>query len=165
MTDVLSGVDSVVLYYSIDDTTTWTPLTPSLISGPNYNFTIPSMANDTHVLFYVEAMDQVGNIASDDNDSEYYEYLVLDPTGSTTQTTPTTDTTPSTQPAGLMDLVIMLAAIAVVGIALVIGGFYYRLRMKGIPAEPPAIAEESADSHGEESPDSSLKLEETSDEE
>jgi hypothetical protein len=163
--DGLSGLDSVVLYYSIDAASTWTPLSPSLIDGSTFNFTIPSMANDTHVQFYVEATDQVGNIASDDNESEFYEYQVVDPTESTTPTTTTTGTTGNTQPVDPMGPVILLAAIAGVGIVLVSGGLYYRSRVEGEPAGPPEITAESVDSHGETSPDGSLNLEETSDEE
>lgn len=158
VTDGSSGLDTVILYYSIDDTSTWNSLLSTSTEGDIYFFGIPSMANGTAVLFYVESRDNVGNTAIDDNSGEYYEYLVVDPTtnGSTTPT-------PSTEPELTMDPLLLGVIFIVIVLSLLI--LYYMLRRRTrVPSEPSALAAATEDKREHASLEYDLDKEETSDE-
>ena len=73
-----SGIDDVYLYYSTDDGTTWNSIRMTLNTGDEWNGTwigvIPRQPWNTHVMFYIEAFDKAGNVAT----SSTYEYIVGD---------------------------------------------------------------------------------------
>ncbi len=77
-----SGVDTVTLYYSTDGGSTWNSVSMTLIDGDEYDGkwegTIPGQVYGTTVLYYVEAYDNAGNSAIDDNSGSYYSYFVDD---------------------------------------------------------------------------------------
>ena len=74
VTDVGSGVKSVILKYSIDGGGTWTDVT--MTSGSTYTGTIPKQADGTTVQYKIKAEDNAGNII----ESSITSYTVHAPT-------------------------------------------------------------------------------------
>ncbi|MEM2821703.1 MAG: hypothetical protein QXM98_05545, partial [Thermoproteota archaeon] len=60
VSDELSGVEEVTLYYSTNGGASWTEVAMTLQAG-RYVGTIPSQAPFTNVQYYVEAVDRAGN--------------------------------------------------------------------------------------------------------
>ncbi|MBO3840465.1 MAG: DNRLRE domain-containing protein [Candidatus Brockarchaeota archaeon] len=60
VSDALSGVEEVTLYYSTNGGASWTEVAMTLQAG-RYVGTIPSQAPFTNVQYYVEAVDRAGN--------------------------------------------------------------------------------------------------------
>jgi len=60
VSDELSGVEEVTLYYSTDGGASWTEVAMTLQAG-RYVGTIPSQTPFTNVQYYVEAVDRAGN--------------------------------------------------------------------------------------------------------
>jgi len=72
VTDLVSGLKNVTLWYRTDDE--WTPIEMTLTNG-NWTATIPGQSEDVSVKFYIEAYDNAGNSAK----TETYEYTVKAP--------------------------------------------------------------------------------------
>ncbi|MHA1780033.1 MAG: WD40 repeat domain-containing protein [Candidatus Thorarchaeota archaeon] len=96
ITDAMSGVDRVLLNYSINNGTTWTVIEMSINTYGFYTASIPSQDNGTMVLYYLVAFDCVNNSLIIDNTGPNFKYFVLDPSSPTTTTTGTTTTTTTT---------------------------------------------------------------------
>jgi hypothetical protein len=75
VTDALSGVKNVTLYYSKDGGATWN-LVPMQPNGQLYKGTIPPLPADTTVKYYIEAFDKAGN-KKISPETEYYIYTVI----------------------------------------------------------------------------------------
>jgi hypothetical protein len=75
VTDALSGVKNVTLYYSKDGGATWNPV-PMQPNGQLYKGTIPPLPADTTVKYYIEAFDKAGN-KKISPETEYYIYTVI----------------------------------------------------------------------------------------
>ncbi|MBD3226849.1 MAG: hypothetical protein GF329_01570, partial [Candidatus Lokiarchaeota archaeon] len=75
-----SGVDVVILSYN--DGSNWNNITMNLLSGNNfdgiYNASIPNLAYNTNVQYYIWTNDSSSNPSFDDNSGSYYSYLVED---------------------------------------------------------------------------------------
>ena len=66
VTDALSGVASVMLYYSTDDGSSWTPVAMSSTGNPNeYGGDIPGQSSGTRIKLYVGATDNESNTTTD----------------------------------------------------------------------------------------------------
>jgi len=66
VTDIDGVVSSVSLLYSIDNGGSWNTLSPDSINGSIYYFSLGAFGNGTSVLYYVEAQDNLGAIATSD---------------------------------------------------------------------------------------------------
>jgi hypothetical protein len=75
VTDTLSGVKSVTLYYSVDGGATWTNVSMTPIRQV-YKATIPAFPIGTRVQYYIEALDNAGNRGVSP-EAEYYIYTVI----------------------------------------------------------------------------------------
>nr|MDO8045203.1 Ig-like domain-containing protein [Candidatus Baldrarchaeota archaeon] len=73
VTDVGSGVDEVILSYSVDGGETWVNLTATAKSGDVYETAIPGQTAGTTVQLKVIAVDETGNVAV----SQTYSYEVV----------------------------------------------------------------------------------------
>lgn len=78
VTDDIAGVNEVTLSYSIDDGTEWSNLNAvyNLISGL-YETTISGKPLNTTVKYKITAYDNASNYKVDDNNGQYYVYVVL----------------------------------------------------------------------------------------
>lgn len=64
--DALTGVASVDLYYSIDDGSSWTPVSMIPTGTPDeYSGDIPGQASGTRIKLYVQAADNAANTSTD----------------------------------------------------------------------------------------------------
>ncbi|MHA1891465.1 MAG: hypothetical protein ACTSYS_10795 [Promethearchaeota archaeon] len=72
--DNQTGISSVLLYYSINGSSTFTSVVMSSIGGSNYSGQIPAQGFGSRVSYYIEARDAAGNTARDDNSGAYYNY-------------------------------------------------------------------------------------------
>lgn len=77
VTDLGTGVYNVTLWYSIDNGTSWTPLSMTEISTKTYQATIPGHENCNWVSYKIVAYDNSGNPAVKDNNGYYYAYHVI----------------------------------------------------------------------------------------
>lgn len=79
VSDNLSQVKNVTLYYSIDNGTTWQlPIKMTYnTTSALYEATIPGQAPDTWVTFKIVAYDYAGNNITLDNNGYYYTYQVI----------------------------------------------------------------------------------------
>ena len=73
VTDVGSGVDEVILSYSVDGGETWVNLTAAAKIGDVYEAVVPGQTAGTTVQFKVVAVDEAGNVAV----SQTYSYEVV----------------------------------------------------------------------------------------
>jgi hypothetical protein len=77
VTDSLSGVDTVTLFYSTDDKTNWTDVSMTLNSTTElWQGTIPGQTIWTNVNYKVSAYDVAGNLATS-NASDIFSYDVI----------------------------------------------------------------------------------------
>ena len=78
VTDDIAGVNEVTLSYSIDDGTEWSNLNAvyNSISGL-YETTISGKPLNTTVKYKITAYDNASNYKVDDNNGQYYVYVVL----------------------------------------------------------------------------------------
>ncbi|RLI44737.1 hypothetical protein DRO69_06695, partial [Candidatus Bathyarchaeota archaeon] len=76
VTDDLTGVKNVTLWYRIGETGTWTPISMEILEGVIYNASIPAQPYCTTVEYYIEAYDNAGNSAKSPI-TEYYNYHVI----------------------------------------------------------------------------------------
>ena len=90
VSDVGSGIQNVVLNYSVDGGS-WMTLTMSFVSGTLYQTNIPAQAWGAQVTYYVNVTDNAGNWVVDDNSSNYYSYSVIDSTDPDLEITNPTD--------------------------------------------------------------------------
>ena len=76
VTDYESGVKNVTLYYTTDEE--WIPIkmTFNETSGL-YEAIIPGQNAGTYVKFKIEAFDNAGNHAEQNNEQQYFVYLVI----------------------------------------------------------------------------------------
>ena len=80
VTDTGSGVNNnlVLLSYTFDNGTTWSDTKMSYNSTSElFEATIPKQLDGTWVKFKVSASDNIGNTAVNDNNGQYYGYLVI----------------------------------------------------------------------------------------
>lgn len=78
VTDALSGVKSVTLYYTIDDGASWTTLIMNYsISIGLYEALIPGQQAGTQVKFKIVAYDNAGNNATVDGEESHCIYQVI----------------------------------------------------------------------------------------
>jgi hypothetical protein len=89
-TDVGSGIQSVVVNYSVDGGA-WMTLTLSFVSGTLYEGSIPAQVWGVQVAYYVNVTDNAGNWIVDDNSSSYYSYSIIDTTDPDLEITNPTD--------------------------------------------------------------------------
>jgi hypothetical protein len=76
VTDEESGVDTVTLSYSTDGGETWNNVTMSKTTGDTYEGQILGLPAGTQVEYKIIAYDNAGNSAIDDNNGQYYVYVV-----------------------------------------------------------------------------------------
>jgi hypothetical protein len=78
VTDADTGVrpDGVILSYSTDGGGTWDNVTMSKTTGDTYEGQIPELPAGTQVEYKIIAYDNAGNFAIDDNNGQYYVYVV-----------------------------------------------------------------------------------------
>ena len=72
-----SEIVNVILYFSLDNGTTWTQIKMTEIATNIYQAVIPGQQNDTWVSYYIVAYDNAGNLAIRYNDGYYYQYYVI----------------------------------------------------------------------------------------
>ncbi|MEM3699429.1 MAG: hypothetical protein QXL57_00970 [Candidatus Bathyarchaeia archaeon] len=73
-----NGVKSVILNYTIDNGETWTSVAMTYNEDSGlYEGTIPGQAAGTNVKYQIHAEDNAGNIATNDNEGEYFPYIVI----------------------------------------------------------------------------------------
>jgi subtilisin family serine protease len=89
-----SGIEEVILEYTINNWETSTNITMSHISTSIYNGVIPSATTGTIIRYRILAQDVAGNF---DNSTEYQYTVEAQTTGTTTTTTATTTTVTSTE--------------------------------------------------------------------
>ncbi len=77
VTDMGSGVQNVSLLYSTDDGETWINVPMEKTTGIAYQGEIPGLPAGTHVQYRINAYDNAGNPAIEDNAGEYYVYTVI----------------------------------------------------------------------------------------
>ncbi|MFW9830378.1 MAG: DUF6209 family protein, partial [Candidatus Thorarchaeota archaeon] len=77
VTDIGSGVGSVVLYYRVDGGS-WIQVAMSFTDVNHYEGTIPIQVWSSVVQYYVNATDDAGNWNVDDDFGSYYYYTVVD---------------------------------------------------------------------------------------
>ena len=68
--------DGVILSYSTDGGETWNNVTMSKTTGDTYEGEIPGLPAGTNVQYKIIAYDYAGNFAVDDNNGQYYVYVV-----------------------------------------------------------------------------------------
>jgi len=61
VTDLLSGLATVSMYYTTDDGATWTQVAMATGGGDQYSADIPGQPNGTRIQFYLEATDNASN--------------------------------------------------------------------------------------------------------
>ena len=76
VTDIGSGIHNVTLWYSVDNGTTWVPLSMSSFAN-DYQTKIPKYEKGTQVRYKIIAYDNAGNSAVSDNAGHYYGYSVV----------------------------------------------------------------------------------------
>jgi hypothetical protein len=77
--DVGAGVDTVLVYYRSDGGA-WAPVSMSYSGGDVFTGPLPPFEWGTLVEYYINASDNAGNIAVDDNSGGYYQYVIDDTT-------------------------------------------------------------------------------------
>jgi parallel beta-helix repeat protein len=77
VTDAISQVKNVTLYYTINDGETWTDLPMNHTASNLYEATIPPQQADTTVRFKIVAYDHAGNTATLDGTQPYCTYQVI----------------------------------------------------------------------------------------
>jgi parallel beta-helix repeat protein len=77
VTDAISQVKNVTLYYTINDGETWTDLPMNHTASNLYEATIPPQQADTTVRFKITAYDHAGNNATLDGTQPYCTYQVI----------------------------------------------------------------------------------------
>ncbi|MFW9924619.1 MAG: hypothetical protein ACFFDW_15160, partial [Candidatus Thorarchaeota archaeon] len=82
----INNIQSVSLYYSINNGS-WTEKSMSLVLDDEYECYLDSLELGDTVKYYIEAIDnsQAHNIAVNDNDSNYYSFIILQQTTSITE--------------------------------------------------------------------------------
>jgi uncharacterized lipoprotein YddW (UPF0748 family) len=80
VTDLESGIATVILYYTTDGGLNWKTANASastLTHSTIYIAAIPGMPPGTTVQYKIVARDKSGNLAIDDNNGQYYVYAVI----------------------------------------------------------------------------------------
>jgi predicted double-glycine peptidase len=78
VTDVESGVENVTLFYNLNDSVLWTPLSMDFNSTSSfYEATIPKQPAGTWVKYEIIAYDKVGNFEEQNNNNDYFIYKVV----------------------------------------------------------------------------------------
>ena len=78
VTDSLSGVESVLLSYNLNNSLVWNNLTITFNSTSGlYEAIIQGQQADTLVKYIIIAYDNAGNYKIDDNNRQYYAYTVI----------------------------------------------------------------------------------------
>jgi hypothetical protein len=77
VTDPVSGVNYVTLWYSVDDGSTWIPLNMTEIDVNSYQASIPRNEYCTWVRYKISACDNAGNHVVNDNEGYYFAYHVI----------------------------------------------------------------------------------------
>jgi len=79
ITDIISQVKNVTLFYTIDNGTTWEEPIPMNFNASTglYEATIPGQPAGIWVRFKIVAYDNAGNQAVNDNQGNYYAYQVI----------------------------------------------------------------------------------------
>lgn len=131
--DAVSGVAAVTLRYSVDGGNDWSEVAMVSSSGSSYTGTIPPQPNSTVVLFYIVAVDGVGNEITLDNHGDYFSYTVLDYSATTTTTGTSTTSGSTTGPSGSQPgqaLSIVFVGLAVLAAAGVAGSFLFLIYLR-----------------------------------
>jgi hypothetical protein len=74
-----SGVNTITLWYRLDGGS-WLSLAMTHTTGDQYQADIPAQSFGTFVEYYIVAIDNAANSATEDNGGSYYSYTVTDPT-------------------------------------------------------------------------------------
>jgi len=78
VTDFLSGIRNVTLSYNLNNSPTWTNITMTLNATTGlYEATILVQEANTIVKYKTIAYDNAGNIKIEDNNGQYYTYMVI----------------------------------------------------------------------------------------
>lgn len=78
VTDTESGVESVVLSYTANNGTSWTPMPMTCnLTSSLYETVIPGQQYNTTVKYSITANDFAGNYATKDNAGKYFVYIVV----------------------------------------------------------------------------------------
>jgi hypothetical protein len=78
VTDLLSGIQNVVLSYTLDYGTSWNNLTMTYNSTNGlYETTIKVQQANVQVKYKIIAYDNAGNCRVEDNNGQYYVYIVI----------------------------------------------------------------------------------------
>jgi len=77
VTDAESGVGEVTLSYTADDGVTWTNATMKKTAGDTYTGWIPGFLNGTNVKYKITAYDRAKNFYINDNEGNYFTYIVV----------------------------------------------------------------------------------------
>ncbi len=108
ITDDIGVVDTVLLNYSVDSGTSWNIIIMQKGQNGNYSGDIPAQSNGTTVQYYILANDSVGNSQEFMDSGLYYQYVVYDPSTSTSNTTPPPTLTDTSQPTPEGDLLLVI---------------------------------------------------------
>jgi hypothetical protein len=79
VTDMESGVKSVILSYTTNGGATWNNLTMLLLAGNEFQAVIPAFPSGTNICYKIIAYDNSDNVAINDNAGQYYCYAVNPP--------------------------------------------------------------------------------------
>nr|MDO8114870.1 DUF2341 domain-containing protein [Candidatus Sigynarchaeota archaeon] len=74
VTETQSGVGTVRVFYSVNGTSSFTPVAMSFVSGAMYSGQIPTQGVISTVYYYFQAVDRAGNARVENNASSYYMY-------------------------------------------------------------------------------------------
>ena len=110
VTDARSGVDEVILSYSVDGGETWVNLTATAKSGDVYEAVVLGQTAGTTVQFKVIAVDEAGNVAV----SQTYSYEVV------SEEQPAEEETPIPSPLGASWTLIGGACAVVIAVVVLI---------------------------------------------
>jgi len=75
-TDLISGLKTITLYYTNDTVPHSAPIVFNTTSAL-WEAVIPGQRENTQVKYWIEAYDNAGNMAIDDNAGQYYTYTVI----------------------------------------------------------------------------------------
>lgn len=122
----LSGISSVILHYEAGSG--WKPINMLHFAGTTYNATIPAQSAETQVNFYIESIDNMGNVAR----SSIFTFTVVGLSDAGTDFTTDSDDFRSNGFKGPLTIAGILAALMFVLVGLAFG----ILRGKGSQIKP-----------------------------
>jgi len=78
VTDLISGVKDVRLFYHTNDSPSWLDFSMTFNETNGlFEYTIPMQSQDTLVEYKITAFDYAGNEVTEDNEGQYYAYAVI----------------------------------------------------------------------------------------